>query len=169
MNNVQPLSRTSRVRRRIGIGVLVVLVLILIWIATTADYSSPWGSGFDLLGAAAFVAAGEVAACLWFLTRRARFITVGTFLLAYVGSYVALSASGGYYFSQSGQRRYSFGLAMSDRTIWHPAWTRWESFRRLDGRDTSRGTPLGYFYSPLIWFDRQHFHPTSYLFEEQAK
>ena len=86
-------------------------------------------------------------------------------LLTYIGSYVALSAAGGYRASQSGRLRYSFGFSVTDVYHWQPAVGRWEPFRDISGRDTTRGDPLGYFYSPLIRLDRKWRHPSRYVFD----
>ena len=98
--------------------------------------------------------------------RRVAVLTIGLLLLGYVGSYVALSARGGWYWSQTGRVRYTFGFAMTDVVRWHPAWARWEPFRDVHGRDTSRGNLAGYLYSPLIRLDRAWVHRDHELFAE---
>ncbi len=85
---------------------------------------------------------------------------LAVWLAAYVGSYIAFSAAGGWYWSQTGtRRRYDLGLAISDVVRWHPAWLRWEPFCDIYGQATSRGNLPGYLYSPLIRLDRRWFHP----------
>jgi hypothetical protein len=44
----------------------------------------------------------------------------------------------------------------------------WEPFHDVYGKDTTRGDPLGYFYSPLIRIDRAWRHPSQHLFDEAA-
>ena len=89
-------------------------------------------------------------------------------MLAYVGSYVAFSARGGYHASQTGKLRYSFGLSVTDVWHWQPRFMSWEPFRDVGGNDTSRGDLLGYLYSPLIRVDRAWRHPSQYLSELPA-
>mgnify|MGYP000745972921 CR=1 FL=1 len=83
--------------------------------------------------------------------------------LLYVGSYCSLSACGEYCFSQSGRVRYSFGLSISDISIWHPRFLQWQRFTTVRGEKTTRGNFLGYAYSPLIAIDRSFVHPTEQL------
>jgi hypothetical protein len=85
-------------------------------------------------------------------------------LVVYVGSYIILSARGGWYWSQTGKLRYDFGFAASDVERWFPAWAHWEPFRDIYGRDTSRGDLQGYIYSPLIRLDRAWVHPDREVF-----
>jgi hypothetical protein len=85
--------------------------------------------------------------------------------VAYVGSYVALSAAGDYRPSQSGKLRYFGGLSVTDCDHWQPKFMWWEPFRDVSGKDASRGDILGYFYSPLIRVDRAWRHPSHYLSE----
>lgn len=122
--------------------------------------------GFDLLGVVAFGALAIGAVLLVGRSRRTCMIAAGLVLLAYLGSYVAVSSAGGYDFSQSGRMRYGFGLSVSDVSIWHPAGVWWEPYVDVRGNGTSRGTILGYFYSPLIRLDRRYVHPTEQLFDE---
>ena len=87
--------------------------------------------------------------------------------LLYVGSYSCLSASGGYYYGQSGRVRYGFGLSVSDISIWQPRFLRWQRFTNVRGEKTTRGNFLGYVFCPLIVVDRWFVHPTSQLIEPQ--
>jgi hypothetical protein len=87
-------------------------------------------------------------------------------VLAYVGSYVVLSFRGHWVYSQTGKVRYNFGFAVSDVIRWDPAAAHWEPFHDIRGSDTSRGTPIGYFYSPLIRLDRAIFHRDRPIFDE---
>ncbi len=85
-------------------------------------------------------------------------------LIGYVVTYVALSAAGGWRYSQTGRLRYAFGFAASDVIRWQPAWAWWEPFRDVSGHDTSRGNLQGYIFSPLIRLDRRWFHPDREVF-----
>ncbi len=89
-------------------------------------------------------------------------VSVVAFLvLAYVVSYCVLSLLGGYYYNQSGEVRYSGGLAATDLVMYQPRFLGWQPrFRRVDGTYTSRGNTLGYFYSPMIYLDRRFVHRT---------
>jgi hypothetical protein len=84
---------------------------------------------------------------------------LGALVVIYLGTYVVLSACGGWHWSQTGSLRYSSGFAISDVQRWCPAWAHWEPFRDVYGTDTSRGNVLGYIYSPLIRLDRAWVHP----------
>src|SRR5438045_1903486 len=85
-------------------------------------------------------------------------------MTGYCGSYIALSAHGGWYFSQTGKLRYDFGFAISDVERWFRAWAQWEPFRDVYGNDNSRGNVQGYLYSPLIRIDRAWVHPDRPIF-----
>jgi hypothetical protein len=101
----------------------------------------------------------------WRWLFRRRNILQGAIVIAlYVGSYLPLSATGDWYYSQTGDHRYGFGLAMSDIIRWQPRWASWEPFRDVEGHRTSRGNPLGYLYSPLIRLDRKWFHQDRDIF-----
>ncbi len=97
-----------------------------------------------------------------------RLVIAACLLLAYVGSYVPFSAVGDYRASQTGKLRYFNGLSVTDVYHWQPRFMWWEPFHDVYGKDTSRGDPLGYFYSPLIRIDRAWRHPSQHLFEESA-
>ncbi len=87
------------------------------------------------------------------------FLTLCTIsMVAYVGSYVVMSAFGGWHASQSGKLRYDFGFSVTDVVRWQPAGAWWEPFRDVAGKDTSRGNVTGYLYSPLIRLDRRWIH-----------
>jgi len=92
----------------------------------------------------------------------------------YVCSYVAMSAAGGYSYSQSGRVRYNAGqgLSVSDLVMWHPKWTWYQNeFVDVSGKISSRGNTLGYLYSPLIILDRKVIHKTLLvddLFNQQS-
>ena len=94
------------------------------------------------------------------------FLAAIALTILYVGSYVILSARGEYVWSQTGKLRYTFGLSVTDIVIWDPAAAHWEPFRDIYGNDTSRGEPVGYFYSPLIRLDRKWWHPSHEIFAE---
>lgn len=93
----------------------------------------------------------------------AKLLMVACLALAYVGSYVALSAAGDYRASQTGKLRYNGRLSVTDVYHWQPRFMWWEPFHNVYGRDTSRGNLAGYFYSPLIRMNRAWFHPSQYL------
>jgi hypothetical protein len=80
--------------------------------------------------------------------------------VCYTGSYCCLSACGDYYWAQSGRVRYNFGLAVSDFSMWHPKFTRWQRFTGFRGEEITRGNTLGYFYCLMIAIDRWLVHPT---------
>lgn len=86
-------------------------------------------------------------------------LVLAALFMVYVGSYAALSACGGWYWSQTGELRYGFGFAVTDVERWFPAWAHWEPFKEVGGNETSRGNVLGYIYSPLIRLDRAWVHP----------
>ncbi|MCA9072832.1 MAG: hypothetical protein KDA84_28105 [Planctomycetaceae bacterium] len=88
------------------------------------------------------------------------------FLGSYVVSYIALSAFGEYRPSPSGKRRYAFGLAVMDRSLWQPKGMYWSRRLDLHGESTTEGSLLGYLYFPLIVVDRTYWHPTMHYFEE---
>jgi len=87
-------------------------------------------------------------------------------LVVYVGSYCCLSACGGYYFGQSGRVRYNFGFAVSDVSMWHAKFTRWQRFQNNRGEEVTRGNTLGYLYCPMIILDRRLVHQTRPLFDD---
>jgi hypothetical protein len=91
---------------------------------------------------------------------------VAVLMISYVGSYAILGALGGYRFDQSGMVRYEIGPAASDLEMWHPkyAWYQ-DHFETIDGKRTTRGNALGYFYSPLIKLDRMLIHKTRVIEE----
>ena len=84
-------------------------------------------------------------------------------VLLYLASYCCLSGLGEYRFSQSGSVRYTSGLSVSDVSMWHPKFLRWQRFTTVRGESTSQGNAFGCFYSPLIIIDRWLVHPTARL------
>ena len=94
-----------------------------------------------------------------------RVAIAASLLVAYVGSYVALSAAGEYRVSATGKLRIA-GMAVPDVDHWQPAFAEWEPFRDVSGNDTSRGDLLGHLYAPLIRIDRAWRHPSRYLSDE---
>jgi hypothetical protein len=126
-----------------------------------ADYSSRYSIGFGMIGIVLFVLLVAFVPALYFMPRRWRVASVVALIVAYSGSYAALSVAGDYFWSQSGTRRYSHtGMAITDCLVWYPKGLYWEPFVDLYGTSTSRGTPLGYFFMPMLKFDRAWFHPT---------
>jgi hypothetical protein len=79
--------------------------------------------------------------------RRIGFFSV-ILLLSYLGSYLALAANGGWYWSQTGKLRYSFGFSVTDVERWFPAWAHWEPFCDIHGEEISRGDLQGFFVRP---------------------
>jgi hypothetical protein len=137
---------------------MVALVVVL------GEFDNEWGSGFDGVGMLCFVAVGITLYWLVFSSWRTRVLTVLALIGLYVGSYVWLSALGGYYLSQSGRWRWEgIGLAEFDVVVWHPKHVQWEPFVNFRGKHTHRATLLGWFYSPLIVADRAWVHPTEQL------
>ena len=95
-------------------------------------------------------------------------LTLLAAVLLYVGSYCCLSASGGYYFGQSGRVRYGFGISVSDVSIWQPKFLQWQRFTNAGGEETTRDNFPGYVFCPLIAMDRWLVHPTEQLIEPQS-
>jgi hypothetical protein len=85
-------------------------------------------------------------------------IGIAVFLVLYVGSYVVLSATGGWVVSESGELR--MFLAVSDIFEWQPRYGSCERFRWSGGDYGLRADALGYFYAPLILFDQHFIHRT---------
>lgn len=104
-------------------------------------------------------------------TRRKRLLLIllavtASLLVLYIGTYIALSASGEYRASQTGRLRWlPGGLSVTDVEHWQPAHAEWAPFRDVNERDTIRGNLLGFLYSPLIRIDRAWCHPSHYAFE----
>lgn len=79
-------------------------------------------------------------------------------LVLYVGSYAALSFTGGWVVSESGEVRLI--MAVADTFQWQPRHGRCERFRQVDGDYTLRADAVGYFFAPLILLDQRFVHPT---------
>jgi hypothetical protein len=80
-------------------------------------------------------------------------------LALYNISYVALSATGGWVVSESGELRMPL-LAVCDTFEWQPRYGECQLFRWSGGNYGLRGDSLGYFYSPLILLDQRYVHRT---------
>ncbi len=94
-------------------------------------------------------------------------IVIGLLMLpAYIGCYAMLSAAGEYRSSPTGKLRYSFGLAVTDRTLWQPKGMYLSRRQTIKGEMTTDANLPGYFFAPLILLDRACWHPTVYYFEE---
>lgn len=164
--NSTPIGRGRRAFRRALWIAVVVLVAHVIFDLCGQDYSSRYSFGFTAIGIWAFGVTASVVLASFFPAVRHRERMLSLVLVLYVGSYLSLTFTGGEYFSQSGQVRYSSGLSISDVLIWHPKYLHWEAFQNIQGQSTSRGTTLGYYYSPLIFIDRMWIHPTRQIFSE---
>jgi len=148
-------------------AVLITTIAYVIYDLTQEDYSSRYAFGFTAIGIWAF---GVTALLIGHLCRpstRHRTKQTAILLFVYLGTYVYFTSGGEYEFSQSGKPRYSFGLSVSDVSIWHPRFLHWELFHNIQGKSTSRGSTLGYYYSPLIIIDRLWCHPTRQLFADE--
>lgn len=149
-----------------AVGALLLAMVVLV--VALGGFDNEWGSGFDGVGVLCFVAVGFALFWAVFARWRTRMLTVLALIGLYVGSYVWLSARGGYYFSQSGKWRWKgIGLSVSDVAIWNPKFVRWEPFLNIYGEHTHRATLLGWFYAPLIVADRAWVHPTEQLIGDE--
>ena len=147
----------------IAAALIVASVAIVVFLG---DFTNSYGSGFDCVGLLCFAAMGFVIFWMAFIRWRTRVMATIAMIGLYFGSYVWLSAVGGYYYSQSGRFRWKgIGLSVSDVVIWHPKFVRWQPFLNIYGKHTHRATLLGWFYSPLIVADRKWVHPTEELFD----
>ena len=169
LGDVTPAGCQSRLLRfALWFAVISLVVYFIYEVGPNLKFDNRYDFGFDALGTTAFVLTASV---LWSIVRRnakQRLIKLFTLCIFYVGSYGVMSAGGEYYFSQSGTLRYSFGLSVSDVSIWYPKYLYWEPFKNIDGKQTSRGTNLGYYFAPLIMIDRAWLHPTEYLFTDDS-
>lgn len=161
-----PDSDSKSVTERYIYATLVVAIAYGVYDLTQQDYSSRYAFGFTAIGIWAFVITALLLGHLCRPSTRYSIIQSLVLLLAYLGSYALFTVGGGYYFSPSGQARYSSGLSISDVSIWHPRFLYWEPFKNIQGESTSRGSTLGYYYSPLIAIDRYSFHPTQQFFAD---
>jgi hypothetical protein len=87
-------------------------------------------------------------------------LIASSIVVFYVLSYAVLSLTGGWVVSESGMRRWNFGLATADILIWQPRYGACQWFIGVDGSGQLRGTKLGYFYTPLILLDQRFVHRT---------
>ena len=98
----------------------------------------------------------------WFRRRR-KHLRVGLSLFAlYVGTYLALSAAGQYHPLPSGKIRWSFGFAVTDRSLWQPQGLYLALQLGTECETRIRGDVTGCFFAPLIYLDRAYLHPTVY-------
>ena len=168
-DNSSPRTRTEgrEVVKRFLCAVLVTAVAYVIYDLVHQDFSSRYAFGFTAVGIWAFGVTTLlfVHLCRPKIRHRRRQASIA--LLFYFGTYVYLSSAGEYHFSQSGKIRYSFGLSVSDVSIWQPLFLHWEPFQNIYAQSTFRGSTLGYYYSPLIIIDRLWFHPTRTLITDQ--
>ena len=158
--------KRDKYRRLVRNALTLVLIALLTYVIIELlheDYSSQHAFGFTAIGIWAFGITGLIIGhlCLPSTQHRVKKLTI--LFLVYVGSYAYFTSTGSYYFSQTGNVRYSSGLSMSDVSIWHPKLLYWQLFQDTYGQSTSRGTTFGYYYSPLILVDRQWIHQTQQL------
>jgi hypothetical protein len=87
-----------------------------------------------------------------------------------VGSYCCLSAAGSYRIDISGRHRYVIsGMGFPDRYLWQPKWMSFGDRIRLDGSYTFDGSPLGWFYCPMIWLDQKYVHQAKWVFDDGVR
>ena len=85
----------------------------------------------------------------------------------YFLSYLILRGNGQYVIIRSGELR-PFALASSDKIIWNPDNSHYQTFKTVSGNYETKGNLKGYFYMPLIFLDRILFKPTYDFNEENA-
>lgn len=93
-------------------------------------------------------------------TRRLRLIGRGfsVLLLLYFVSYVALSFTGGWVVTESGEVR--IFTAVADTFQWQPRYGSCQRFHSASGDYTIRADTLGYFFAPFILLDQRFVHLT---------
>lgn len=158
-------------RRLLKCGLHVVLVLLIAWVVcdlSQLSYDNRYAFGFDALGIWAFAVTASLIGHFLMPSTEHRIRKLIGVLSCYVVSYAALSADGKYYFGRSGTLRSSFGLSVSDRSIWFPKSLYFERHVDINGKHTSRGSVLGYYFSPLIIVDRAWVHPTDDFFADTS-
>lgn len=158
-----PASDFAPLAKKCVYASLLAAIVYVVYDLTQQSYSNRYAFGFTAVGIWTFGITAMLIGHLCLPSTRHRFKKASLFILAYVGSYAYFTACGAYYFSRSGQLRYSSGLSVSDVSIWYPQFLYWEPFRDIEGTSTSRGSTLGYYYSPLIAVDRYWLHPTQQL------
>jgi len=118
-----------------------------------------------------FLAFGSIVIHLawqYYFCWRWRCLTTFPLVVLYVSSYCLLSVNGEYHASRSRHNRWNeIGVAVVDRQLWHAKGVFLQHFRTIDCQDTIQATYLGYFYRPLIGFDRALVHRTINLMEVQ--
>jgi hypothetical protein len=77
-------------------------------------------------------------------------------LLAYTGSYLILSLTGGWVLTRSGRTR--IVTAVTDTYEWQPFFGYCQRFLSITGEYTLHADALGYFYAPLILLDQKCIH-----------
>ena len=85
----------------------------------------------------------------------------------YLLSYLALRGKGQYVIIQSGKLRANV-LASADKIQWNPSNSHWQTFKTVGGDYKTKGNLKGYFYSPIIIFERFIFKPTHDFTVENA-
>ncbi len=88
------------------------------------------------------------------------------FFSAYLGLYIFLSYLGDYTPSQSGKRRHSGGISITDLEVWQPKFIVLNTYYSVDGLRSVKANIGGYLFYPLILIDRNTVHKTVSYFEE---
>lgn len=87
-------------------------------------------------------------------------------LLLYVGTYIALSFTGGYRVASTGNARIPLlSVSIPDSQQWQPKYLELEVMKTGSGSWTTNGNLGGYIFSPLILIDRKLWHPNKELIE----
>lgn len=133
----------------------------------SANSTMPYiGALFDSAGILAFASVLTHFALQYSLNWKQRSLMTLLLTVVYLSSYSLLTCCGKYHASRSGENRWKgIGLAVVDQELWHAKGIFWQPFVTVDGKHTFQGSLLGYFYSPLINFDRILVHKTVKLFD----
>ena len=93
--------------------------------------------------------------------RRATLLLVAVVaLVSYVGSYILLSACGGYVQTSSGDVRMSYGLSIPDVLVWQPRFGKGCPVTTPGGQTEWNCNALGLLYRPLMALDQRFAHRT---------
>ncbi len=170
-----PFFPISKLRKTTQCSIVVSVLLIEIllghfFVTPLFEFGSRYSVGFDFVGLCLFALYGTAIIWLLFLKWKKRIILLIILISLYIFSYALLSFNGEYYFSRSGRTRWNgMGLSIYDQHIWEPRFLRWQRFVNIHGDDTSRGSYLGHFFSPLVQIDRAWIHKTENMFLEKKQ